>query len=162
MRVKYFYIHCSDTPLRQPVTPADLHKWHVIERGWSRVGYNHLIGVNGERWDLIPYDDDGIVEWNEVANGVAGDNSQSYHLCIAGGRSWDGKRPMATYTGAQVKVVKEILTEVITKFPWIKIRGHYQNESTTKSCPNFDVPQFLQSIGIPAQNIDFGGRKFPL
>ena len=36
-------IHCTATPEDRWVNTLDLYKWHVLERGWSDVGYHYLL-----------------------------------------------------------------------------------------------------------------------
>jgi len=158
-KVKYLFIHCSDTKISHYITGEDIKRWHTLPepqgRGWSKVGYNYFIRTDGTLDTLISFDDNGIVEWNEIANGVKSFNDKSYHICYAGGQSYSGN-PLDTRTGPQVTTMSKLIKEIIAKFPDIIIVGHYQAYNTTKTCPNFDVPSYLRSIGVPEKNIKDG------
>ena len=43
----YIVIHCSATRANQHVTIEDIRHWHVVERGWSDIGYHWIIDRNG-------------------------------------------------------------------------------------------------------------------
>ena len=38
----HLMIHCSATPEAKWFDRSDIEKWHLQERGWSRVGYSAL------------------------------------------------------------------------------------------------------------------------
>ena len=150
MKIKYYIIHCSDTPDGQYFDKYDIINWHTLPKprgnGWSRPGYNKLILLDGTEQLLIPYDADGVVEWNEVANGARGFNNVSIHTCYIGGKGGDTRTP------EQIEALKCDILNAIELFPDILIGGHY-NFSKSKTCPNFDVEQFCKDIGVPDKNI---------
>ena len=156
MKVQNLIIHCSATPDGRDVRGKDIIKWHTDPKpkgnGWSRPGYNIFVGLDGKREILVPFDNDGIVEWNEIANGAKGFNDVSYHVCYAGGMDASGKVPIDTRTRRQKIELENIVREVLFRFPWIKIGGHEQLNKQ-KACPSFNVPTWLRSLGIEEKNI---------
>lgn len=149
MKLTHLMIHCSDTPAHMDVTPEHIKKWHIEERGWSKVGYADLICLNGKIEHLIPYDDDNEVDAWEISNGAKGWNGHTRHICYAG-----GKGNVDTRTVAQREAMLLICLKVIELVPGIKIIGHNQ-VNDQKYCPSFDVPSWALNMDIPEKNIDF-------
>jgi N-acetylmuramoyl-L-alanine amidase len=153
-RIKYVVVHCTATPSGREVTKADIERWHLSPepsgRGWSRVGYTDLIQLNGELINLTPFDQDVIVQNHEMTWGVKGINKVSRHVVYAGG--CDAKmNPKDTRTIQQKKALETYVKYMVLRHPHIKIAGH--NQFANKSCPSFDVPKWLRSIGIHSKNI---------
>ena len=149
----HFMIHCTDTPPTYNVTRKDIEKWHLDERGWSRVGYSMLI----ERFEgldiLIPFDrDDSIDSW-EISNGAAGWNGFTKHIAWSGGKGTDGKVEY-NMTTTEESCLTTVCRITVMLYPQIKLIGHNQVHST-KYCPSFDVRKYAKAIGIPDKNIDF-------
>jgi N-acetylmuramoyl-L-alanine amidase len=93
-----------------------------------------------------------IVEPEEITFGVAGINSESHHICYAGGMNRSGDTPKDTRTNAQKKALESIIRFYLENInPAIYIAGHYA--FSNKACPSFNVPEWLRSIGIPEENI---------
>jgi hypothetical protein len=156
--LKYLVIHCTATPEFRDVTSDQIRHWHLdpppAGRGWSRVGYTHLFHLNGSVEQLVPNNDDNVVDPWEITNGVAGINSVSVHIVYAGGLSADGKTPRDTRTPAQIIAMRRFVLQFVIKHPGIKVAGH--NQFAAKACPSFDVPNWCRLIGVPTQNIYFG------
>lgn len=135
-RVEYLIIHCTASQ----ATVDHSKNWYLDffknKRGWSRPGYHMIISPGGRKDILIPFDNDGYVQYNELANGVAGYNSISIHISYQGGIDRYGN-PKDTRTAAQKKVLEEEIKKIKLKFPWIKVRGH--NDFAKKACPSFDA-----------------------
>ncbi|HYF67611.1 MAG TPA: N-acetylmuramoyl-L-alanine amidase [Ohtaekwangia sp.] len=154
MKLKFLVIHCTATPEFMKVTPADIRFWHTADppkgRGWRQVGYSDMIMLDGSIINLVPYDrDDNVDKW-EITNGVAGINSQSRHVVYVGG--CDGlMKPKDTRTPAQLKTMKEYVLRTIAEHPDILVSGHRQ--FANKDCPSFNVPLWLDFIGVDHKNI---------
>lgn len=155
-KIKYLILHCTATPEGRKVTRKDIERWHLIERGWSRVGYSDMIHLDGTVDNLIPYNDDDIIDPWELSNGASGYNSISRHVVYVGGSSAK-KNALGTYgpkdtrTPEQIQALKEKVEYFVCQYPNIKVIGH--NQISNKSCPSFDVPNWLRSIGINEKNI---------
>jgi N-acetylmuramoyl-L-alanine amidase len=153
-RVKYLVIHCTATPKGRPVSSADIRRWHTDPvakggRGWKRVGYRAMIHLDGTIEQLVANNDDGIVDSWEVTNGASGINSVSEHIVYVGGGT--DSRGEDTRTPGQLKSLESEVKRVIKRSPKIKVAGH--NQFAAKSCPSFDVPAWLRSIGVSEDNI---------
>ena len=137
-KVQYLILHC--TASQEGVDHSK--QWYLNffknERKWSRPGYNIIIAPNGRKDVLVPFDNDGYVQFNELANGVAGMNSICIHISYQGGIDKKGK-PKDTRTAAQKEALNEEIKKIKLKFPWIKVKGH--NEFSQKACPSFNVRQ---------------------
>jgi hypothetical protein len=120
-------------------------------RGWRQLGYSDLIHLDGTIENLVPYDDDHIVDAWEITNGALGVNGISRHVVYAGGKTKDMTRDEDTRTNTQRDTMKFYIQKAIIKHPHILIAGH--NQFQKKGCPSFNVAQWCKAHGIPAANI---------
>jgi N-acetylmuramoyl-L-alanine amidase len=153
----YLVIHCTATPEGREVTAEEIRRWHTSPppkgRGWKQVGYSDLIHLDGIIENLVPYNNDDIVDVWEITNGASGVNSVSRHVVYAGGVSADDvKKARDTRTWLQELAMITYVKETIARHPNIKVAGHNQFNSG-KACPSFDVPSWCRKIGIPEKNI---------
>ncbi len=123
--MKEIIIHCAATPNGKHFTAEDIHRWHVA-RKWSGIGYHYVIRVNGVL-------DVGRPEYWTGAH-AKGHNTGSIGICLVGTDS---------YSGSQWEVLKLLVTELMGRYPGVKIIGH--NEISTKTCPGFDVQKWFKS-----------------
>ena len=148
--LKNLVIHCTDTPLNREVTEEELRRWHCapppVGRGWRQVGYSSLVGVTGIIKTLVPNNGDSFVDAEEITNGAAGYNSESYHIAYAGGK---GTPPI---NELQKTVLLTFVKSFIAQQPQVKVCGHYQLDKS-KTCPNVNVPAWLRENGVGEQNI---------
>jgi N-acetylmuramoyl-L-alanine amidase len=151
----YLVIHCLATPEGREVSGDEVRRWHTLPkphgRGWSKPGYNDLIHLGGLVENLIPYNDDGVVDGWEIANGVRGINGHARHVAFPGGMTED-KRYKDTRTKEQRIALTNYVRMTIAQHPAIVVGGHYQFDEK-KYCPGFDVVQWLRAIRVPEQNI---------
>jgi len=154
-KLTYLVIHCTATREGQEVTSATIRKWHTAPepagRGWKQVGYTDMIHLNGLVENLVPHNDDSIVDHWEITNGATGINSISRHVVYVGGMDEDGKFPCDTRTREQLLALSNYVRHVISRHQDIKVAGH--NQFAAKACPSFDVPKWLRGIGVPEKNI---------
>ena len=154
-KLKYLIIHCTATPEGRAVTSAQIRQWHTSPppqgRGWKQVGYSDMIHTNGMLENLVPYNNDDIVDSWEVTNGASGINSISRHVVYVGGMTSDNKDPKDTRTREQLLAMTNYIKQVVARYPDIEIAGH--NQFAAKACPSFDVPLWLRGIGIAEKNI---------
>jgi N-acetylmuramoyl-L-alanine amidase len=155
-KLVYLIIHCTATPRGMAVTSKQIRDWHTSPaprgRGWKQVGYSDMIHTNGMLENLVPYDNDDIVQPREMTNGAIGTNAITRHVVYVGGMCEDNKYPMDTRTREQILAMTNYVKQVIARYPDIKIGGH--NQFAAKACPSFDVPKWLRGIGIPEKNIE--------
>ncbi len=138
---KYIVIHCSQTrPSQRDVDARTIDRWHR-ERGWLKIGYGGVIKRDGT------YEQGR--EDNEVQAHVKGYNHTSFGLCLVGGaleENW--KLPEDNFTAEQWETLKEQLTRLVKIYPHARIVGHYDLDKN-KTCPNFDVQDYLLHEDIP-------------
>lgn len=120
-------MHCSDTPNGQNVNLKAMEKSHM-ERGFTGIGYHAVIQPDGEfEWTR------GI---NEVGEHVAGANTGSIGVCLAG---------RDKFTRDQFERLRNIYTDLVSLYPSIRkweIYGHCEFPSAkkqAKSCPNINI-----------------------
>lgn len=153
--IKYLVIHCTATPAGRRVSADEIRRWHLAPppegRGWKQVGYTDMIHPNGFVENLVPNNEDDVVDPWEVTNGVAGINTESRHVVYVGGLLADGKTSSDTRTIVQKIALENYVKEKIKAVPSLRVAGH--NQFAAKDCPCFDVPAWLRSIGVAEKNI---------
>jgi N-acetylmuramoyl-L-alanine amidase len=165
-KFQYLILHCTATPQGRWITAQSVLDWHTAKppfgNGWNRVGYSDLILLDGSRHSFVKHDNDEQIDDFEITYGVAGINAISRHLCYVGGMDSSYKHPLDTRTPQQISMIIDIIAEVLSYAPKVKIAGH--NQFDNKACPSFFVPYWLEKIGIPEQNIEwrdpYGYKKF--
>lgn len=156
-KLELLVIHCTATPEGREVSKKDIEDWHIKERGWKKVGYSDMIHLDGSLENLIPFNQDQVVQWDEVSNGAKGFNTISRHVVYVGGAKrtkpeWAKFFPLKdTRTEQQWNTLKTYVEFMILRHPEIKVCGH--NQISNKGCPSFDVPNFLESICVDEKNI---------
>jgi len=155
-KLTHLMLHCTATPEGRPISVDAIRRMHLspppIGRGWKQVGYSDMIMLSGDLVNLVPYDDDSIVQVREITNGALGMNAFSKHIVYVGGMDKAYKNPKDTRTAKQLETMKNYILAFIKKHPDIKVCGH--NQYDAKACPSFNVENYLRSIGVPEKNID--------
>ena len=122
-KIKKIVIHCAATPNGKHFTAEDIHRWH-LENGWSGIGYNYVIRV------------DGVLEAGRpeywIGAHAHGHNANSIGICLIG---------TDEYSQDQWSALKKLLTKLSIKYVDVEIIGH--NEISNKPCPGFDVQKWL-------------------
>lgn len=153
--VKNLVVHCLATPngKMQGFGVEDIDKWH-IERGFKRqdsyrAAFNPTLKAIG--YHFVIYCDGSIHTGRQVAEAGAqcvGCNDDGIGIALQG---------TDKYTQAQFDSLKDLLQNLQRSYPKAKISGHYQWPSAVqqkKSCPNIDIPQYLQNNMTPdAKNL---------
>lgn len=143
-----------------PLLPEHVHANTICwGRGWNRFGYSDLIHLDGTIENITKYDDDNIVEYDEMTWGASGVNDISRHVCVVGGRTKKNVPIWGNFdqliNDAQFVSLTGYCKQFIKDNPTCMIGGHYQF-TDKKKCPGFDVPHYLQFIDIPDKNIFSG------
>lgn len=138
-------IHCSATRPnwwameRSDDKVDEIRRWHMEERGWSDIGYHYVIDRNGD-----------IVEGRPVERTGAharGYNKGSIGICLLGGHGSSAEdRFEDNFTNLQGESLKELIEELDVEYDIKDIIGH--NQVSSKSCPGFEVPAWLNSVGL--------------
>lgn len=128
--IKYLIIHCSDTSDEKDLSARDIHKMH-LNFGWDGIGYHKIIKRDGTL-------ENGRPEiW--IGAHTYGLNEKSLGVCLIG---------QSNFTSYQFNSLEKLLIEWKTKYPNTIIKGHSEAIKTKKTCPNFDVQEFLSQRNI--------------
>jgi N-acetylmuramoyl-L-alanine amidase len=154
-KLEYLVIHCTATEHGREVTPQEIKNWHTLPKpkgnGWKKVGYTDMIDLKGKLHNLHPFNSDEYVDPWEVTNGASGYNGVSRHIVYVGGLL-NGKSA-DTRTKEQIEALMTYCKYMVLRYPDIKICGHGDFPNTNKTCPNFNVLEFLQHFGLDGSYI---------
>lgn len=129
-KITQIVIHCSATPEGKAFTAADIDRWHR-ERGFNRIGYHFVVGLDGS-----------IQTGRDIADvgaHVAGHNANSIGIVYIGGLAKDGKTPKDTRTPAQKEAIRHLVDTLKGYHPGVEVLGHRDFHGVAKACPSFDV-----------------------
>ncbi|WP_240451745.1 N-acetylmuramoyl-L-alanine amidase [Helicobacter sp. L8] len=129
--VKKIIIHCSATKEGKAFSAGDIDRWHK-ERGFQKIGYHYVIGINGEveRGRML----------EEVGAHAKGHNSDSVGICYIGGLDANGKSK-DTRSPEQIDALFNLLGYLTHMFPDALIYGHRDFEPN-KDCPCFEARNY--------------------
>lgn len=131
-KIKYIVLHCTATD--QSVTVQAISNYWRDRLKWKNPGYHFIIEADGKTTQLL--------DINRVANGVKGYNSNSIHVSYIGGKYGDNR------TREQKIALEGIVKALHGIFPDAEIKGHKDFPGVKKSCPNFNVSDWLESIDL--------------
>lgn len=134
--IKYLVVHSADTPEGRNDKAKDIDRWHK-ERGWSEIGYNYVIDL------------DGTIEIgrdvDKIPAQVRGHNKNSIGICYIGGAD-KSLKAKDTRTAKQKESLIKLLKELRKLYPSAQILGHRDFESANTSCPSFDAKNEYKNI----------------
>jgi len=129
-------IHCSASEFGSSI---EIDSWHR-QKGWDNIGY-HFVICNGkiENNNYLECFDGAIERGRDINKyGAHAKGCNNYiGICLIGKKE---------FTSKQFENLKILIKALIKKYD-IKeknIMGHYNVSS--KSCPNFDVEDFMKNI----------------
>lgn len=137
-------IHCADTkPSMMHVNEDEIREWHLA-RGWSDAGYNIVIPRQ-------PKDEEhGLIEIARPIDAqgahVAGYNHRALGICLVGGMSEEGGSE-DNFLDEQWRALRVALAFCRDYAPTAQVYGHTELDSG-KTCPNFDVQNWLLDEGL--------------
>ena len=119
-------VHCSDSPQGRGDNAQTIHAWHKA-RGWDGIGYHYVIL------------EDGTVE-NGRPEYWTGSHAKGFNdaigVCLVGKDS---------FTKEQFASLEKLIKARSLKS--FEVVGHYI-VNHDKTCPNFNVENFLIRIGV--------------
>ena len=124
--VEFLIVHCSDTENNLSLQAIDIHKMH-LNFGWNGIGYHKIILRSGKI-------ENGRPEYWVGAH-VKGINNISLGVCLIG---------RDKFTKRQFSSLEKILKKWKKLYPLAEILGHRDSINTDKTCPNFDVREWLK------------------
>lgn len=101
----------------------DINRWH-IERGWAGIGYHYYIRKDGRVYRGRP-------EWAIGAH-AKGHNSRAVGICC------EGAYMTETMPAAQLASLRQLIRELMAKYPGAKLLRHCDVNST--DCPGKNFP----------------------
>ena len=126
-------VHCADTPKGKYFDINDIYQWHVVERGWSDIGYHYVILL------------DGTIQLGRdiktVGAHVKGFNSKSIGICYIG-----GKGNVDTRTTQQKVSLVYLVGSLKRMFKKAKVSGHRDFPNVKKYCPSFDAKHEYKNL----------------
>lgn len=147
-------IHCSATRPSANVNAEVIRNWHKTQ-GWSDIGYAAVIKRDGQIEFGRHFDDIGAH--------VAGWNSISVGICMAGGLREDGSNPdedYDLYTQQQWISLYRLVGVLKLAYPNAEVCGHrdlspdqnhdgiIQRREWLKTCPGFDVKKWAEEMDL--------------
>lgn len=130
-KISKIILHCSDSDNPAHDDISVIRDWHVNERGWSDVGYHYFITSKGDIQK-------GRDERTPGAH-CYGQNAYSIGICLHG---------IDQFTEIQFRMLAKLIKHLLKENESIiEVSGHYKY-SDYKTCPNFDVDDFLLNYDI--------------
>lgn len=158
-KINLIVIHCSATVEGKPFTAKSID-WMHRERGFKKIGYHYVIGIDGKR-------EFGRSE-EEVGAHAIGYNANSIGICYIGGIGKNGGAK-DTRTLAQKAELLNLIRELKLKYPGATVVGHRDlspdlnrdgkitPEEFVKSCPCFNARTEYDAVTIAGT----GGKLRP-
>lgn len=120
-------VHCSDYGKQH--TEKDVHLWHM-KRGFDGIGYHDVIDMEGNHKRGRPW------YWKGGHAKAGGWNSKSIGVCMLGKRM---------FIDAQYDALEAYILRVLKVYPDLVVCGHRDVDNQGKTCPNFDVKEWVKS-----------------
>lgn len=150
-KINFIVLHCTAGPQTQTIDSIKAYWKNVMK--WKQYGYHYIIKPNGEAVNLV--------DISTPSNGVAGRNANSIHISYIGGV--DNKRVVDNRTDEQKKTMQQLVEKFSLQFPNAVICGHrdfspdknkngiIEPSEWIKSCPSFEVKDWLNGIGFKSK-----------
>lgn len=137
-KTSHLVVHCADTPASMDIGAAEIREWHTKERGWKDIGYHFVIRRSGDI-------ETGRPLW-AVGAGVEGHNSNTIHICLAG-----GKAGVDNFTQDQKDSLFFLLNTIKENKDRgpsadnLEVCGHRDFPGVDKQCPSFDAKAWFKA-----------------
>lgn len=132
LAIRHLVVHCSATDNDSDIGAREIHAMH-LGFGWHGIGYHRVVRRDGR---IEP----GRPDYWMGAH-VLGQNESSLGVCLIG---------CDRFTLAQFDALEGVLRAWRDIAPQARICGHRDFETTSKTCPNFDVAAYCLSRGLSA------------
>lgn len=157
--IDYLIIVNTNTPGGQEVSKADIIEHHTTPKHLDGLGLNRpriddLISLEGELVNIIPETSMNEVDLWGIAEGLEALTGQPKYVALVGGRTKDGSKQWDTRTKEQKETLETYVKYHILKNPNLLVMGLDQVPALEGTeMPHFNVPKWLESIGIDESNI---------
>lgn len=131
---------------------SEIHK-NFVGRGWDRFGYHKLFHRDGKIEIITPISNDISLSSDEMTWGCSGQNANTYHVALVGGRLQNNKAPkthkefLQLFTYQQFLSIQSDIRKFLNRYDSVRICGHYQYNKK-KLCPNFKVDQLAELLEL--------------
>ena len=126
-KVHAIILHCSDSDHQHHDNVETLHQWHVVERGFSQIGYHYVITKDGKAHATR----DESVQGAHCKDG--GMNRGTIGICLTGKHG---------FSVAQFRSLAELVRNMLEKYKLNDMDVYGHNAFSSKTCPNFSVQEF--------------------
>lgn len=135
-QVNKIIIHCSDSDNPNHDDISVIREWHTSpsphdsSKPWSDVGYHYFIKGDGTIQKGRPEE--------RIGAHCYGQNGNSIGICLHG---------IDQFSDNQFIFLNNLIRHIMKRHDIEEVSGHY-NYSKHKTCPNFDVDEFLKNYGL--------------
>ena len=134
--IKNIVVHCTGGD--QHATPEDIQHYWRTRNKWKNDGYHLIIDMFGKLTTMQPL--------HLPSNGVRGHNQNSINISWIGGKYEDNRTKM------QKSALANALRVLRAMYPESEIKGHRDFKGVKKSCPRFDVKEFVEDMDVNGSN----------
>ena len=138
-KIELIVIHCSATRVDRRLPVDALERSHRA-RGFNGIGYHYYITRDGVTHPCRAEE--------RVGAHALGYNARSIGICYEGGLDKDGQ-PADTRTALQRASMEALVRSLLADYPHAEVLGHCDLPGVQKSCPCFNVKEWIQECGIP-------------
>ncbi len=148
MKYDKITLHISDS---RGGSAKDIRKWHVDEKGWSDIGYHHII-LNGRiKVSGTTYDEflDGAIQTgrpeSKYGAHVLNNNKGNLGICLIAAKAPEGGKATDKQMATALKLVYQKCSQY--GIPIDKVYGHYELDPERRQfCPCFNMDDFRDSL----------------
>ncbi|MDN5201239.1 hypothetical protein QQ008_07695 [Fulvivirgaceae bacterium BMA10] len=155
----YLIIVSTETGEGKEVTKADIIELHTNSRahggqGFNRPGFDYLVQTDGKLETILQEENPNEVDLWGISEGMKGIMGTAKFLAYAGGMTEKATKEKDTRTDLQKDTLATVVKFYVRRFPEIQVLGWDQipGKEGSKN-PAFDVPKWLQEIGVPSDCI---------
>jgi N-acetyl-anhydromuramyl-L-alanine amidase AmpD len=124
------FLHCSASDHAHHDNVETLRQWHVLDRGWSDIGYHFLINFDGELRNCLPL--------SMTPAEQKGRNTGSIAICLSGGQN--GKAN--AFTAKQYDTLLRLCTAINQAYAG-RVTLHSHHEVANKAYSVYDCRYIL-------------------
>ena len=106
---------------------VQIHNHHKTANKWTGIGYHYYVRKDGSIWRGRP---EGAIGAHTI-----GRNSTSIGICF------EGNFETETMSAKQIAAGRELLSDILQRYPGVKVSGHRDNDTT--ACPGKNFPEEL-------------------
>lgn len=124
-------VHCSASDFDHHDNVQSIYQWHVIENGWSDIGYHYIITKNGDVHICRPI--------HRTPASIKNHNSGGIGIMLTGNY---------VFSEAQFRSLRALIRNLQFEYNISddNVKGHNEYEGHfNRKCPNFDLKKVLNN-----------------